>query len=305
MLRCTVAGMMPLMKSKEYKSISEQLYTSRLGDFEKIREKKSYYAIPNLPKNIAKEILEPIIPDILSKQKQNGFWGKNDNTKQTYEILSALKYVGKLDSLYKGKQLNNSKQSLEEKYDYYAILIKKEIYQCLTAQDDSVIQEMIEKIASNQEADGSWEHSVVATVYFLDRLTRLGVSKEEQIVKKGIQFLLDSMVEEADACQKNGPYGLKIENVFTKDRMLEFEKAEKYYEEYIPRSKCFTHIALMQNSLCLNLLITLGYEDNEKVRKSMNSIYGLYCEYGGFCISDIKKKYLDAEKKKRSKSEKL
>ena len=65
MLRCTVAGMMPLMKSEEYKSISEQLYTSRLGDFEKIREKKSYYAIPNLPKNIAKEILEPIIPDIL------------------------------------------------------------------------------------------------------------------------------------------------------------------------------------------------------------------------------------------------
>ena len=110
--------------------------------------------------------------------------------------------------------------------------------------------------------------------------------------------MLDSMVEEADACQKNGPYGLKIENVFTKDRMLEFEKAEKYYEEYIPRSKCFTHIALMQNSLCLNLLITLGYEDNEKVRKSMNSIYGLYCEYGGFCISDIKKKYLDAEKRK-------
>ena len=188
MLRCTVAGMMPLMKSEEYKSISEQLYTSRLGDFEKIREKKSYYAIPNLPKNIAKEILEPIIPDILSKQKQNGFWGKNDNTKQTYEILSALKYVGKLDSLYKGKQLNNSKQSLEEKYDYYAILIKKEIYQCLTAQDDSVIQEMIEKIASNQEADGSWEHSVVATVYFLDRLTRLGVSKEEQIVKRVFNF---------------------------------------------------------------------------------------------------------------------
>lgn len=299
MLRCTLAGMMPLMATEKYASLSQELYEARRDDFYKIQKKKSYYAIPDLPIDIAKEVMSSMLPDIISSQKKNGLWGKGDNSKLTYEILSALKHIGILDELYREKKLNDISETIEEKEDIYFLLIKKQILGKFSEEDRKAEQKLSKEYLAIQEEDGSWEHSVVATVYYLDKLLMLGKQKEDKEIQKGINFLLDSQVQELDAYQKNGPYGLVIQNVFTKDRMLEFEKAEKFYEEYIPRSKCFTHIALMQNALCLKLLQKLGYEDNEKVVKSMESIYGLYKEYGGFCISDIRKKYEADVKKQR------
>ena len=103
LLRCTVAGLIPLMMSEKYSTGAEDYYRSHKADFEKIITDKNYYLLRDLPVDIASRIILPAMETILSRQKNDGLWF--NSTKVTYDILSALQNVDVLDGLVTHKKL--------------------------------------------------------------------------------------------------------------------------------------------------------------------------------------------------------
>jgi len=53
---------------------------------------------------------------------------------------------------------------------------------------------------------------------------------------------------------------------------------------------CFRHLGVIQNALCVNLLLKLGLEDT--VIPALDNLNDIESQWDGFCDSDIKKKYL-------------
>ena len=88
-------------------------------------------------------------------------------------------------------------------------------------------------------------------------------------------------------------YGLQCKYVFsTKNRNLEFEAAKKYNEEMDPRSICYKHLGVMQNCLCLKLLIRIGFEDDERIKSALDNIYSVLKKYNSLCYFKIQKKFI-------------
>jgi hypothetical protein len=192
LLRCTLAGLIPLMMSEKYSPFSEDFYRSQKSDFAKIMSHKNYFLIRDLPVDIATRILLPELPVILTKQKSNGLWG--NSTKVTYDVLSALKHIGVIEDLIATKKMpQNVADHLLGKYDYHSLLIKSEIYHQIDGNDILEINKMIKEIQSAQRQNGSWEDTIVATVHHVEKLVSLGVAIDDDYVRKGIAFLFDHL----------------------------------------------------------------------------------------------------------------
>lgn len=293
LLRCTVAGMLPLLKSQKYAHITDDFFGVRANDIYEIETRKLYYLIPWLPHQKAKNIMQLLLPEVVKKQKKNGLWGVKDAGFHTYCILEALDYTDLLDEV----ELNNLKNTLKDDYDYYALLTKKMLHSLLE-KDLEAINNIIQEDKGKQEKNGSWGNTVVETVYYLNRLLKLGIAVQDLAMKQGIEFLFSCYNIELDALHTKDPYGLKIKGIFTSDdRQAEFEAAERYFPELLPRSKCFRHIAIIQHSLCINFLIQIGMENDQRTEQAMDSVYGIFKEYNGLCDSDVKRKYLQSHKK--------
>lgn len=231
MLRCTLAGLIPLMKSEKYSIFTEEFYQAQKSDFDKIIKNKSYYLIRELPVKIASLILLPEVPMILSTQKNNGLW--LNSTKVTDDILSAFKHIQVLDDLITRKKLKNTLKQIENKYDYYSLLIKSKIYQKTDEKDIIEIKKFIQGIKNQQKENGSWEDTVVTTVHYIEKLINLGVSCNDNSVQKGIDFLFKNLHPKWKGLQSSGrAYGIESENFFSNEnRDIEFEAAEKYRKE--------------------------------------------------------------------------
>jgi len=290
LLRYTLAGLIPLMMSEKYSVLIEEFYQEQKSDFDKIMKTKSYFLVRDLPVKIASRILLPEVPKILSMQKSNGLW--NNSTRVTYDILSALKHIQILDDLIVRKKLKNVAEQLANKYDYYSLLIKLIIYQQCDKNDFIEIKKLTQDIKSMQNENGSWEDTIVATVYYIEKLVNLGTSYADCSVQKGITFLFEHLNLNWEALQSSGKaYGLESHYVFsTENRDLEFEAAQKYKEELKPRLICYRHLGVMQNSLCLKLLIQMNFEHDERVISALNNIFSVFKNYHSLCYFNIQKK---------------
>ncbi len=293
MLRCTFAGMIPLMMSKKYGYLVEEIMDSRKSDIDEIASRRLFHMIPMIPYDKAKDVMLLLLPEIIEKQKKNGLWGNKDATFNTYTILSALKYTDLSEKI----KLDSLKETVRERNDYYSLLLKKMIG--IIKQEDEVnMRRLITEIKNKQNENGAWEDTVIATIYYMNCLLSLGIEKDDPVINKGVLYLFDCFNVELDALHTKDPYGLRVNYIFTsQNRRAEFEAAEKYFQELAPRSKCFRHLAIIQHSLCLNFLIRIGMENDERVEQALDSIYHIYKDYNGLCDSDVKKKYLQMKKK--------
>ncbi len=295
MLRCTIAGMIPLMMSKKYGYLAEEIMDSRKNDIDEIVDRRLYHMIPMFPHWKAREMMLLLLPEIVEKQKKNGLWGNKDAIFDTYNILSALKYT----DLFERVEIDLLKKTIGEHYDYHSLMIKKMIG-ILDCKDEAIIKQLINEMKNQQNENGSWEDTVIATIYYMNRLLNLGMAKDDSVINKGVLYLFDCFNVELDALHTKDPYGLKVNYIFTsRDRRAEYEAADKYFQELVPRSKCFRHIAIIQHSLCLNFLIKIEMEKDERVEHAMDSIYQIYKNYNGLCDSDVKKKYLQMQKNRK------
>ncbi len=301
MLRCTLAGLIPLMMSEKYSAFTEEFYQEQKGDFNKIIKNKSFYLIRDLPVEVASRILLPEIPGVLSKQKTNGLW--YNSTRVTYDILSAFSRIGILDSLAANKKLKNVADKLADKYDYESLLIKSIIYRQTNKNDVNEINKLIEDSRCMQNDNGSWEETVVATVFQIEKLASLGVSFSDPCIQRGVAFLFKNLNLNWDGLQGSGkPYGLQSHLVFSaENRDREFESAEKYKGEMVPRLICYRHLGIMQNFLCLKLFLQMGLEHDDRVECALDNLFSLYKKYNSLCYFTIQKKFVAAKRAKLHK----
>ena len=292
LLRCTIAGLIPLMMSEKYSCFTDKFYQPQKNDFDKIIKTKSYFLLRDLPAKVACRILLPEIPQILSKQKNDGLW--QNSTKVTYDILSALKFVNVLEDLIANKKMKNVLEKIGDKYDYHSLLMKLLIFNQTNEKDLFEIKKIIQDIKNAQNDDGSWENTVVATVYHIEKLLSLGIMGDDSSIEKGIDFLFKNLNLKWSGLQSSGKaYGLQTSCFFsTENRDLEFEAAKKYYAEFDPKLVCFRHLGVIQNSLCLKLFLKLGFESDERITTALDGLFEIYKKYDSLCYFRVQKKFM-------------
>ena len=286
MLRCNVAGLIALMASDRYRDQVGSFYERYRNEFEGILRHKGYYLIRKLPKPVARQLLLPALPDLRSKQRKDGLWNQSERT--TYDILSAIQYT-QMTGVDDGSN-GRLAQMLDNNESFYALLIKRDILGILGDTDRAAIAGLIEKEKEGQAADGSWENTIVGTVSHIEALLDLNLSLSDQEIWHGVEFLFANWNECLPGIHTKDAYGLIGHSIFTTaDRKAEFDAAERLRPEWIPRYTCFRTLAIMQNSVCLSLLIRLGLENDDRVSRALDNLYNLYFTYGGVCAQAISK----------------
>ena len=293
MLRCTVAGLIPVMMSEKYMSRCEDIYQNSKNHFDSIIKNESWYLLRYLPQDIAKKLGEAPLRDMLKKQRKTGLWKVKNAERITYDIYAALKHMGILQEALAGGIIKFDTLTLiENNYDFYSLLIKKNIFGRLSGKDREAIDSTIIEILTAQQSNGSWGDTVTETSVTLENLTELGQSAENGAVRRGCDYLFDQLNKEFPAHHVGKPYGFIAKNMFSgKDRGKEFAAAQNIKPEWISRTVCFHHVGVIQNSLALIVLLKLGFGKNEAVIHAVDNLYDTYSKYNGFCDSDIKKKY--------------
>lgn len=286
MLRCNVAGLIPLMASGRYGDRAGEFYAKHEHEFEDIVRHRSYYLLRRLPKPVAAHLLSPALPDLMAKRKKDGLWNKSERI--TYDILSAIRHagVGEPDERPLAK-------ALAENEGFYALLLKKDILGALDDRDRAAIGDLVAREKGEQKADGSWEDTVVGTVVHMEALLDLGLDPGDETIRRGVEFLFSNLNGDLQGIHTKETYGLVGHDIFTTaDRNAEFEAAQRLKPEWIPRNVCFRTLAMLPNAVCLMLLVRLGLENDERVARALDGVYELFATYGGLCASNIKKPFL-------------
>jgi|WetSurMetagenome_2_1015567.scaffolds.fasta_scaffold46193_1 hypothetical protein len=294
MLRCTISGLIPLMISKKYATYGETFYKAETQQFKAIIRHESYYLIRKLPVALAERLMLPELPSLLSGQKKNGMWKVKDTERITYDILSALKYIGQIDKVYSDGSLRyNPAEYIKNKYGFYSLLIKANILRQTDEKDKSAIATLVAGIKNKQKETGSWDDTVIGTVVNMENLLDLNVRKDDTSILHGVKFLFSNLNSKLAGIHTTAPYGLVADNIFTtENRNQEFMSATKLRPEWIPRKLCFRTLAIIPDTVCLTLLVSLGMENDNRVEFALDNIYQLYAKHGGLCASNIKQPYI-------------
>ena len=282
--------------SEKYSPLADDLYLAQKDQFDKILESKSYYLIRDLPAGVASRMLVPEVPSILARQRKNGLW--SNSTKVTYDILSAFEHIGILGELITNNKIKDVKGSVADKYDYDSLLIKLNVYGSANEKDMDEIGRLIRDIRCLQSEDGSWDDSIVATVYRCEKLMSLGMSLDDPSVRKGIDFIIKRFRSEGNVSKAEGKTGGRKspKGNLREDGGREFAATKSYYKEMDPRLSCYIRFGTIQKSLGLKLLIRAGLEHEKQVEAALDRAYSVYDKYDSFCYFMIQKKIL-AEKK--------
>lgn len=293
LLRCTLAGMIPLMASKKYSVLTEVFYKFRRSDFDNILKSQSFYLLREIPQAIAARLLAPRIAHILALQEEDGLWPGLDRVRKTYDILSALQYTGMLDKLREEGRIKDARRTLEERYDYHSLLIKSQIFRETSYKDERAIRDMIEEIQNRQFSDGSFDHSVFATAYHMEKLSALGVTGRDLAIQKAVSFLFRNQSKhwEAQPGTKQGVYQAYVFS--TGNRVLEFQSAQKYRPEMQPLRVCYSALGIVQSAYCLKMLVALGLENDARVQAAMEGILTLIEQYQGLCYREIRYRWAE------------
>ena len=289
MLRCNIAGLIPLMASDKYKDRTDDFYQQHRPAFDDIARHKSFYLLRRLPEQVAYRLLSPALPGMLAKRKTDGLWSKSERI--TFDILSAIRHAdaGEIAKAPDGPLAT----TLHDNRSFYALLIKKDILGVLADTDLAAMDGILSKEKKAQREDGSWEDTVVGTVAHMEALLDLGLQPDDEVIRRGVGFLFTNLNENLPGIHTKDMYGLVGHSIFTTpDRNAEFEAAQRLKPEWIPRSVCFRTLAILPNAVCLSLLLRLGLEGDERVSRALDSVYDLFAAYGGLCASNIKKPFL-------------
>ncbi|HEY94184.1 MAG TPA: hypothetical protein G4O15_04540 [Dehalococcoidia bacterium] len=158
--------------------------------------------------------------------------------------------------------------------------------------DEELRNDLIKDRLDKQEENGSWEGDVILTARNLRELTELGLTREDDKVKKaatwlldrpqsphnpGMWFLNDRLVEEQIEIvgrRQKQTHGSR--DRFRKRPVLEIKAVKAGYD--LLRDVCGSRI-MWPNAQVLEALLMLEYEDNERVQTAINSLTrGRWCE---------------------------
>jgi hypothetical protein len=107
--------------------------------------------------------------------------------------------------------MKNVLGQITDKYDYHSLLMKLLIFHQTNEKDVVEIKKIIQDIKNAQNDDGSWENTVVAAVYHIEKLLSLGIMGDNSSIEKGIAFLFKHLNLKWSGLQSSGKeYGLQL-----------------------------------------------------------------------------------------------
>jgi len=249
----------------------------------------------------AYEMLVPVIPQFIKAQKATGLWRVKDAEHLSLALLKALDYTNLLGTV--APQLRcDPCLPFREAGDWYSIAVRR-LLQEPREDEEAVKARLLEEIAGRQLEDGSWEHTVVATVHHLEMLAATGLS-DTPCFTRGINFLFTCIQPEVPSLSRAAEGLPESERMLAHDmitsdrRRAEFRSALAYKPYWIPVGACYSHLPMMQTGYALHLLNKTGYENDPRVVKACQNLVDLHERFGGWCQSSIHYGLL-AEKKAR------
>ena len=157
--------------------------------------------------------------------------------------------------------------------------------------DDALQKTLIAERVAKQGQDGSWENRVTITARNLRELADLGVTRQNDHVKRAVDWLMsrpqsvhnpgmffstDQLIEEQARVVEERRQG-------TRSRFRQIRKSEQQLVmagDDIIRAPCGPRI-MWPNGLVLEALLRLDYEDNDRVQKALSTMTTAdWCECG-------------------------
>ena len=157
--------------------------------------------------------------------------------------------------------------------------------------DDRLGQELIRERLDAQDEDGSWGGEVVLTARKLRELTELGLEPDADGIRRAVEWLLSR----SESLSNPGMFFLSDDLVAEQARIIEQRKKgirERFRElrrsemklvaagDDLIRDPCGPRI-MWPNALVLESLLSLGYEENERVQAAIRVLSRAHwCECG-------------------------
>lgn len=267
-MRCTDAVLSAFLSHPVYQTRQEIIKTGI-----EVAQKNwsfAYYLSPDS----ADYALRNCLNKIIKEQRPTGLWEKKYGEKKAYFILRALKHAGMLpDLITNGILKYDPYKPFLENSDLYGFMVRKNIMGIMLPDDSDLQRQLISQITTMQEKDGSWNDSVVTTSFRIERLLELGLEPDDPALMKGANWIFSQFRESIERRRPKANWGVFIHNTFTnEDCGVEFRSALEEIPEGIPRNSCFSSLPLIQTGLALRVLSRLGFENDERVIKSYESL---------------------------------
>ena len=299
--RCHHAAGMALITNPHFRDLDWVCDIARKAAQKLLDEDKDANGLPDLPSSEAYEMLVPVIPQFIKAQKATGLWRTKDARHLSFALLKALEYTGLLGTVVPQLRYDPC-LPFREAEDWYGIAVRRLLRES-RADEEAVKARLLAEIAGRQQDDGSWEHTVVATVHHLEMLAETGLS-DTPCFTRGIDFLFTCIQPEVPSLSRAAEVLPPSERMLAHDmitgenRRAEFRSALAYKPHWIPVGACYSHLPMIQTGCALHLLNKTGYENDPRVLRACQNLVDLHERFGGWCQSSIYYGLL-AEKKAR------
>jgi hypothetical protein len=241
----------------------------------------------------ARELLLPALPMIVKTQKSSGLWRIKNARGISFCLLRSLAHAGLLDALV--PQLRHDPyRPFREADDWHGIAVRKQLLKEPLADEPAVTDRLLKEMANRQCDDGSWEHTVIATLHHLAILGETGLSGTSPH-ERGIAYLFACFQPQL---RRDGVVVAR-DMITSHDAAAEDCSAMKYNPQWIPYGTCFSHLPMIQTGFALRRLNKAGYQDDPRVLRACQNLVELRERFGGWCQSNIREGLLAEAKRDR------
>jgi len=292
---------MALITNPRFRNLDWVREITRKAAQKLLDEDKDASGLLDLSPSEAYELLVPVIPQLIKTQKNTGHWRSKDARHLSLTLLKALEHTGLLGTVVPQLRYDPC-LPFRETDDWYGIAVRRLLRES-RVDEEAVKARLLEEMAGRQQDDGSWEHTAVATVHYLEILAGVGFI-ETSCFTRGIDFLFTCIQPEVPSLSRAAEVLPPSERMLAHDmitsdgRRAEFRSALAYKPHWTPVGACYSHLPMMQTGCALRLLNKSGYENDFRVIQACQNLVDLRERFGGWCQSSIHYGLL-AEKKAR------
>jgi len=289
-MRCSIAAIQALAMHPVYRQ-RDGIMEEAMDIAESLFKKKLDCSfLVEMPAENVRAILEPEIGRLIKTQRPTGMWKIKDSRRITYWLLKALKHSGYLESLLEEEHFRRDPfLSFRDDHDYYGLVVRRNVMEASLPGDAKLREELVSGIFADQDAEGSWNGTVISTSNQMETLMELGIGLDDRRVEKSAGWLLSMCAEDVYRLSGNMGGFLVAHNMFSsQDRASEFKNALAEKPEWNPVRLCYVHLPMIQTGAALRALIRLGLENDGRVIAACDNLLELRQNYGGWCDSNIR-----------------
>jgi hypothetical protein len=234
-------------------------------------------------------------------EEVEGEWANSFDTETPIEIVRNVETNPDPDKAL--PELERQNNDLKLRHDINSYLKGRQTLEAWMARrligtpegtDEGLRERLIEERLREQGDEGSWEGCVTTTARALRELADLGMTKKDPAVERGARWLL----ERPGSPHNPGMLFLRDDLVHEQVELVERRQAQergsrpRFRKLLSSENKIVTRgdpmikkacgpRIMWPNSMVLESLLKLGYEDDERVRSALETLlHGYWCECG-------------------------